>query len=167
MNAEERAAYNAAMEENALLRAVLDNLRGEGSVPATTSRRRCVEPAGDCARRQACSRPACSRSPRASKSSYEYHWARSGAALRDGLATGSGSRDRRRSRLLGGHAKWVLMCNETQGGRSHVRLLVCRTFIGQARPQAAARLGEGGWERPSSCPGKEVLILSLDNVRPI
>lgn len=54
MNAEERAAYDAAMEENALLRAVLDDLRGEGSTPATTSKRRCVELAGDCTRRQAC-----------------------------------------------------------------------------------------------------------------
>ena len=31
------------MEENALLKAVLDDLKAEGSAPATTSRRRCVE----------------------------------------------------------------------------------------------------------------------------
>ena len=43
LDAEERAAYDAAMEENALLKAVLDDLKAEGSAPATTSRRRCVE----------------------------------------------------------------------------------------------------------------------------
>lgn len=43
LNAEERAAYDAAMEENALLKAVLDDLKAAGSAPATTSRRRCVE----------------------------------------------------------------------------------------------------------------------------
>ena len=43
LDAEERAAYDAAMEENALLKAVLDDLKAAGSAPATTSRRRCVE----------------------------------------------------------------------------------------------------------------------------
>lgn len=43
MNAEEGAACDADMKENALLKAVLDDLKGEGSAPATTSRRRCVE----------------------------------------------------------------------------------------------------------------------------
>lgn len=43
LNAEEGAACDAAMKENALLKAVLDDLKGESSTPATTSRRRCVE----------------------------------------------------------------------------------------------------------------------------
>ena len=43
LNDDERAAYDAAMGENALLKAVLDDLKTEGSAPATTSRRRCVE----------------------------------------------------------------------------------------------------------------------------
>lgn len=43
LNAEERAACDAAMEENVLLKAVLDDLKAAGSVPASTSRRRCVE----------------------------------------------------------------------------------------------------------------------------
>lgn len=38
-----RAAYDAAMEENVLLKAVLDDLKEAGSTRATTSRRRCVE----------------------------------------------------------------------------------------------------------------------------
>lgn len=47
MNAGERVAYEAAMTENTLLKAVLDDLKAEGRVLATTSR-----PARDCARRQ-------------------------------------------------------------------------------------------------------------------
>lgn len=38
----ERAAYEAAMEENSLLKAVLDDLKAGGSAPGTTSRRRCA-----------------------------------------------------------------------------------------------------------------------------
>ena len=37
---EERAAYEAAMTENQLLRAVLDDLKGEGCAPASMSNRR-------------------------------------------------------------------------------------------------------------------------------
>lgn len=50
VNAEERAAYEAAMTENTLLKAVLDDLKAEGCAPATTSRRRCVELGGEIAR---------------------------------------------------------------------------------------------------------------------
>ena len=47
MNAGKRVAYEAAMTENTLLKAVLDDLKAEGCVPATASR-----PVRDCARRQ-------------------------------------------------------------------------------------------------------------------
>lgn len=47
VNAREKAAYEAAMTENTLLKAVLDDLKAEGCVPATASR-----PVRDCARRQ-------------------------------------------------------------------------------------------------------------------
>lgn len=41
-DAGERAAHEAAMTENTLLKAVLDNLKSEGCAPATASRRRCA-----------------------------------------------------------------------------------------------------------------------------
>lgn len=43
MDESERAAYDAAMEENSLLKAVLDDLKAGGSAPASTSGRRCAE----------------------------------------------------------------------------------------------------------------------------
>ncbi|MDO4436955.1 MAG: IS3 family transposase [Coriobacteriaceae bacterium] len=79
VNAEERAAYDAAMEENALLKAVLDDLKAEGSAPATTSRRRCVA-LGE--RLRAATGLPLTRILAflgISKSSYEYHRARLGA----------------------------------------------------------------------------------------
>lgn len=42
MNAGEMAAYEMAMTENTLLKAVLDGLKAEGCAPATASRRRCA-----------------------------------------------------------------------------------------------------------------------------
>ncbi len=43
LNEVERAAYEAAMTENMLLRAVLDDLKGAGSHPASMSNRRKCE----------------------------------------------------------------------------------------------------------------------------
>ena len=43
LNEAERVAYEAAMTENMLLRAVLDDLKGEGSHPASMSNRRKCE----------------------------------------------------------------------------------------------------------------------------
>ena len=43
MDESERPAYDAAMEENMLLKAVLDDLKAGGSAPGTTSGRRCAE----------------------------------------------------------------------------------------------------------------------------
>ena len=43
LNESERAAFDAAMEENVLLKAVLDDLKAAGSAPGGASRRRCVE----------------------------------------------------------------------------------------------------------------------------
>ena len=50
LNEVERAAYEAAMTENMLLRAVLDDPKRAGSHPASMSNRRKCE-LGDCARR--------------------------------------------------------------------------------------------------------------------
>ena len=76
LDAEERAAYDAAMEENVLLKAVLDDLKAAGSAPATTSRRRCVE--FDERLRAETGLPLTRTLgfPGISKSSYEYHRAR-------------------------------------------------------------------------------------------
>lgn len=83
----ERAAYEAAMNENMLLRAVLDDLKGAGSHPASISNRRKCE-LGE-RLRAATGRPLREITAflRISKSSYEYHRARLGrpdkhAALR-------------------------------------------------------------------------------------
>ena len=50
----ERAAYEAAMIENMLLRAVLDDLKGAGSPPASISNRRKAELGERMRGRQAC-----------------------------------------------------------------------------------------------------------------
>ena len=74
----ERAAYEAAMTENQLLRAVLDDLKGAGSPPASISNRR---KAGLGERlREATGLPLREITAflRISKSSYEYHRARLG-----------------------------------------------------------------------------------------
>ena len=79
MNAGERATYEAAMTENTLLKAVLDDLKAEGCAPATTSRRRC---AGLGERLRAETGLPLTRILAflgISKSSYEYHRARLGA----------------------------------------------------------------------------------------
>lgn len=86
LNEAERAAYEAAMTENMLLRAVLDDLKGEGSHPASMSNRRKCE-LGE-RLRAATGRPLREITAflRISRSSYEYHRARLGrdrdAALR-------------------------------------------------------------------------------------
>ena len=43
LDAEEKAAHQAGMEESVLIKAVLDDLKAARSAPATTSRRRCAE----------------------------------------------------------------------------------------------------------------------------
>lgn len=78
VNAEEREAYEQAMRENMLLRAVLDDLKGAGSPPGSMSNRRKCE-LGERLR-------AATGAPlreitaflRISRSSYEYHRARLG-----------------------------------------------------------------------------------------
>lgn len=86
LNAEERAAYDAAMEENALLKAVLDDLKAAGSAPASTSRRRCVELGERLRAETGLPLTRILAFLGISKSSYEYHRARLGedrhAALR-------------------------------------------------------------------------------------
>lgn len=86
LNAEERAAYDAAMEENVLLKAVLDDLKAAGSAPATTSRRRCVELGERLRAETGLPLTRILAFLGISKSSYEYHRARLGedrhAALR-------------------------------------------------------------------------------------
>ena len=78
LDGDERAAYDAAMEENVLLRAVLADLKAEGCAPASMSNaRKCA--LGERLRRET-GLPLRSITAflRASKSSYEYHRARLG-----------------------------------------------------------------------------------------
>ena len=76
LNEVERAAYEAAMTENMLLRAVLDDLKGAGSHPASMSNRRKCE-LGE-RLRAATGRPLREITAflRISRSSYEYWRAR-------------------------------------------------------------------------------------------
>lgn len=74
----ERAAYEAAMEENALLKAVLDDLKAEGCVPASTSARRRVELGERLRRATGLPLTRILGFLGLSKSSYEYHRARLG-----------------------------------------------------------------------------------------
>lgn len=78
VNAGERAAYEAAMEENVLLKAVLDDLKAAGSAPATTSRRRCVELGERLRAETGLPLTRILAFLGISKSSYEYHRARLG-----------------------------------------------------------------------------------------
>ena len=74
----ERAAYDAAMEENILLRAVLDDLKGAGSHPASISNRRKCELGERLRRATGLPLRSITAFLRISKSSYEYHRARLG-----------------------------------------------------------------------------------------
>lgn len=104
MNVEERAAYEAAMTGNMLLKAVLDDLKEEGSRPGSMSNRRKCE-LGE-RLRAATGLPLREITVflRISKSSYEYHRARLGrdrnAALRpligEAFAAGRGAYGYRR-----------------------------------------------------------------------
>lgn len=78
VNAGERAAYDAAMEENVLLKAVQDDQKATGSAPATTSRRRCVELGGRLRAGTGLPLARILGFPGISKSSYEHRRARLG-----------------------------------------------------------------------------------------
>ena len=82
----ERAAYEAAMTENQLLRAVLDDLKGEGSHPGSMSNRRKCELGERLRAETGLPLREVTAFLRISRSSYEYHRARLGrdkyAALR-------------------------------------------------------------------------------------
>ncbi len=83
---EERAAYEAAMTENQLLRAVLDDLKGEGCAPASMSNRRKTGLGERLRRETGLPLREITAFLRISRSSYEYQRARLGrdrdAALR-------------------------------------------------------------------------------------
>ena len=83
---DERAAYEAAMTENQLLRAVLDDLKGEGCAPRSISNRRKAEFGERLRRETGLPLREITAFLRISKSSYEYQRARLGedrdAALR-------------------------------------------------------------------------------------
>ena len=83
---DERAAYEAAMTENQLLRAVLDDLKGEGCAPRSISNRRKAEFGERSRRETGLPLREITAFLRISKSSYEYQRARLGedrdAALR-------------------------------------------------------------------------------------
>ena len=85
LDAAERAAYEAAMTENMLLRAVLDDLKAAGSHPLSISNRRKCE-LGE-RLREATGLPLREVTAflRISRSSYEYHRARLGADKYAGL----------------------------------------------------------------------------------
>lgn len=74
----ERAAYEAAMTENMLLRAVLDDLKGEGSHPVSMSNRRKCELGERLRLATGLPLREVTAFLRISKSSYEYHRARLG-----------------------------------------------------------------------------------------
>ena len=86
VNESERAAYEAAMTENMLLRAVLDDLKGEGSHPGSMSNRRKCELGERLRAATGLPLREITAFLRISRSSYEYHRARIGrdkyAALR-------------------------------------------------------------------------------------
>lgn len=75
----ERAAYEAAMTENMLLRAVLDDLKGEGSRPASMSNARKTELGERLRAATGLPLRVITAFLRISKSSYEYHRARLGS----------------------------------------------------------------------------------------
>lgn len=87
VNDAEREAYEAAMTENMLLRAVLDDLKAGGCAPASISNRRKCELGERLRRATGLPLREITAFLRISKSSYEYHRARLGvdrrAALRD------------------------------------------------------------------------------------
>lgn len=87
LTGDERAAYEAAMTENMLLRAVLDDLKAEGSDPRSISRRRRVELGERLRAATGLPLREITRFLGISRSSYAYHRARLGsdkyAALRD------------------------------------------------------------------------------------
>lgn len=78
LNAEERAAYEAAMTENMLLRAVLDDLKGEGSHPGSMSNGRKCELGERLRAATGLPLREITAFLRISRSSYEYHRARLG-----------------------------------------------------------------------------------------
>ena len=78
VNAEERAAYEAAMTENQLLRAVLDDLKGEGSAPASMSNARKTALGERVRAATGLPLREITAFLRISRSSYEYHRARLG-----------------------------------------------------------------------------------------
>ena len=82
---EERAAYEAAMTENQLLRAVLDDLKGEGCAPASISNRRKAELGERLRRETGLPLREITAFLRISKSSYEYQRARLGVDRDAGL----------------------------------------------------------------------------------
>ena len=75
---EERAAHEAAMTENQLLRAVLDDLKGEGCAPASMSNGRKTELGEGLRRETGLPLREITASLRISRSSYEYQRARPG-----------------------------------------------------------------------------------------
>ena len=81
----ERAAYEAAMTENMLLRAVLDDLKGEGSDPRSISNRRKTELGERLRAATGLPLREITAFLRISKSSYEYHRARLGTDRLAGL----------------------------------------------------------------------------------
>lgn len=83
VNEEERAAYEAAMEENMLLRAVLDDLKAAGSRPPSISNRRKCELGERLRAATGLPLREITAFLRISKSSYEYWRARLGAPDRD------------------------------------------------------------------------------------
>ena len=85
VNDDERAAYEAAMTENMLLRAVLDDLKGAGSHPGSMSNRRKCELGERLRAATGLPLREITAFLRISKSSYEYHRARLGRDRHSGL----------------------------------------------------------------------------------
>ncbi len=153
LNESERAAFDAAMEESILLKAVLDDLKAAGSAPDTTSRRRCVELGERLRRETGLPLTRILAFLGLSKSSYECHRARLGsdkyaelrAEVRDVFETLGGSRGyrpvwaelRRRGAHVSEKVVRRLMREEGLVARGRKRRRRWSSYVGEASPAPA------------------------------
>lgn len=158
VNAGERAAYEAAMTENMLLRAVLDDLKGGGSHPGSMSNRRKCELGERLRAETGLPLREITAFLRISKSSYEYHRARLGrdrdAALRplvgEAFAAGRGAYGYRRV-----HAE--LRARGVRASEKRVRRVMREEGLEAARPRRRRYSSYAGEEGMAGAPN---LLLS-------
>jgi transposase len=147
---DERAAYEAAMTENQLLRAVLDDLKGEGCAPRSISNRRKAEFGERLRRETGLPLREITAFLRISKSSYEYQRARLGedrdAALRgpvrEAFEEGRGCYGYRRVNAL-------LRLRGTRVSEKRVRRVMREEGLVAARPRRRRCVLSTSFERKS------------------